>query len=111
MKLRLEKDTVKIRLSPDEKKILKVEKSIFEKLQLSEENGFSYSIQLIDHSDKCMVDFKSHSLEISVPVAMADKWLDSNQVGIKETISTDKGGEVVLFVEEDLPPRKSRERK
>jgi hypothetical protein len=37
--------------------------------------------------------------------------MDSNQVGIKETILTDEGGKIVLFVEEDLPPRKSRDKK
>lgn len=102
---------MRLRLSGDEIRTLKVEKSIIEKFQLSEENGFSYSIQLIDHSDRCLVDFKSHILEISVPVAIADKWMDSSRIGIKETIVTDHGGEIVLYVEEDLPPRKNKEKK
>lgn len=111
MKLRLDKDTVKFRLSPDEIKTLKAKKFITEKYHLSEENGFSYSIQLIDHSDRCMVNFKSHCLELNVPKAIADKWMDSNQIGIKETIVTDQGSKIVLFVEEDLPRRKNREKK
>lgn len=111
MKLRLEKDTVRLRLSPDEIRTLKFEKYIIEKFHLSEENRFSYSIKLIDHSDRCMINFKSQSMELSVPVAIADKWMDSSRIGIKETIVTDQGGEIVLYVEEDLPPRKNREKK
>lgn len=111
MKLRLEKDKVRLRLSPNEIRALKVEKFIGEKIQLSEENGFSYSIQLIDHSERCMINFKSHSLELRVPNAIADKWMDSNQIGIKEIIDTDQGGKIVLYVEEDLPPRKNKEQK
>lgn len=111
MKLRFEKEKVRLRLSPDEIRTLKVEKFIVEKFQLSGENGFSYAIQLVDHSDKCMVNFKSQGMVISVPIAISEKWMDSNQIGIKETIVTDHGGKIVLFVEEDLPPRNHREKK
>jgi hypothetical protein len=111
MKLRLDKDTVRLRLSSDEKKVLKANKSITEQFHISAESRFSYSIQVVDHPDACAVNFKSNSLEINIPKAMADKWIDSNQVGIKEKIVTDEGGKIVLFVEEDLPPRKSREKK
>jgi hypothetical protein len=111
MKLRLDKDRVRLRLTSDEKKVLKANKSITEQFHISAENQFTYSIQVVDYPDTCVVTFESNSLEIKIPNVMADKWMDSNQVGIKETIITDEGGKIVLFVEEDLPPRKSRDKK
>ena len=111
MKLRLEKETVRMRLSPDEIRKLKSEKAIVEKISVSKENGFSYSIQIVDHDETCCMDFKDNSLEISIPNALANKWMNSNQVAIKETIDTDNGDTIVLVIEVDLPPRKNKEKK
>ena len=111
MKLRLEKETVKLRLSPVEIRKLKSEKVIVEKISITKENGFSYSIQLDDHIETCRMDFKDNSLEVSIPNTLADKWMNSNQVAIKETIETDSGETIVLVIEEDLPPRKNKGKK
>lgn len=111
MKLRLEKETVKLRLSSDEIRTLQIEKYLTEEFVISRENRFNYSIHIANQSDTCLVQFNSQSLEITVPEVVADKWMNSNQVGIKETIVTIDGGKIDLFVEEDLPPRKNREKK
>lgn len=111
MKLRLEKETVRLRLSPDELRKLKSEKTIVEKISVSKENRFSYSIQIADHHETCYMDFKDNSLEVSIPNTLADKWMNSNQVAIKETIDTDSGETIVLVIEEDLPPRKNKGKK
>ena len=111
MKLRFEKGTVKVRLSLEEIDLLNSERSIIEKLYISKENGFKYSIYLVERQDNCSVDFINNSLNISVPNTIANKWMNSNQIGIKETIATDNGEAIVLIIEEDLPPRKNREKK
>ena len=49
------------------------------------------------------------SIEVIIPEFAASKWMNSNQVGIKETIVTDNGNQMTLFVEEDLP-RKRKEK-
>ncbi len=111
MKLRLEKDKVRLRLSSDELKILINEKFINEKIQLAKDNEFSYSVKIDDHSDRCMVNFKCHGMELSIPSASAEKWMNTNQVGIKETVVSKDGGKISVFVEEDLPRRSSTEKK
>jgi hypothetical protein len=111
MKLRFEKRTVKVRLSLEEIDTLNSERSIFEKLHISNDNEFSYSVQVVDHQETCSMDFDNNSLKICMPIMLVDKWKNSNQIGIKETIETDQGESVILIVEEDLPPRKNREKK
>ena len=106
MKLRLERDTVRLRLSPNEMELLKADKIVAEKISISSENEFSYSIQIDNHLNTCFIDFKNNSLKISVPNAIADKWMNSNQIGIKEMIMVENGKATNLIVEEDLPPRK-----
>jgi len=111
MKLRLEKETVRLRLSSDEIRKLKSEKTIDEIISISKENRFRYSIQIVNHHETCSMDFRNNSLEIFIPHILADKWINSKQIAIKETIYTDNGGPIVLIIEEDLPPRKNKEKK
>lgn len=108
MKLRLEKELVRLRLLPEEINLLKVKKGISEQISISKENRFHFSLSIVDHGESCIMVFEGNSLMISIPIRIANKWLDTNQVGVKETIATDDGETIVLIVEEDLPPRKNK---
>ncbi len=92
----------------DEIELLKSTKSIAEKIAISKDNYFSFSIQIVNKHDACFMNLENNSLEVSVPSVIADKWMNSNQIGIKETIRLGDGGTTNLIVEEDLPPRKNR---
>ena len=108
MKLRLEKGNIKIRLTPLEVERFYSEKFLNEKILLSGPNHFNYSIGIEDSLETCAVEFKQNSLIILVPQPKVERWINSNQVGIKETIVTDYDDEIVLTLEEDLPRRKHR---
>lgn len=108
MKLRLENNIVKIRLSPEEIAKLNLEKTISEKLQISKGNDFSYSVCIDNNIKSCTADFENNSLNVCVPSTIANKWIGSNKIGIKESIESEFGEEILLIVEEDLPPRKKR---
>jgi hypothetical protein len=111
MKLRLEKELVRLRLSPVEIDLLNSKKSISEKISISNENEFNFSINIVGQIENCMVVFNTNAMDISVPNTIANKWIGTNQIGIKEIIVTDDGGSIVLIVEEDLPPRKNKGKK
>ncbi len=108
MKLRLEKNMVRLRLSTEDIDILKSQKNIGEKISISKGNEFSFSIKLVDNRESCMMVFKTNTLDISIPNAVANKWMNTNQIGIKESIVTNDGRTIGLIVEEDLPPRKNK---
>ena len=108
MKLRLDKKTVRIRLSKEE--ILKLQNEGFleEKLSFNEDNYFSYVIEVLDDIEECELYFNEDGLQVGIPIDVSEKWINSNQVGIKETFDTEDGELITLFVEEDLPPRKNK---
>jgi len=110
MKLRLEKGIIKLRLAPAEIDKLYVEKSLEEKLYFSKSNQFKYSINIDGRLVTCTTNFQQNSLQVNIPLQQAEKWINSNQIGIKETIVTDNGSTIVLTLEEDLPPRKHKKK-
>lgn len=107
MKLRIDKKTVKIRLSKEEILELQSEGFLENHLAISEENYLSYVVEILDDIDTCDLNFSPNAIEIGIPFKVADKWIKSNQVAIKQIIDTDDGESLTLIVEEDLPPRKS----
>lgn len=110
MKLRLEKGIVKFRLASSEIEKLSSEKFLEEKIFLSDNNQFAYALSIQDSIESCAVSFGNSSLAIIIPQQKAEKWINSNQIGIKETIVTENGDNIVLTLEEDLPPRKHKKK-
>lgn len=106
MKLRFEKGIVKLRLSLEEISTLINNQLISESYYISKDNKFEYSIKIEQHLQACSISFNSDSMIVQIPQFKAEKWINSRQVGIKEIIVTDQSEEMVLIVEEDLPPRK-----
>lgn len=111
MKLRLEKGVIKIRLKPEEIEELKNENFLSEELYIKDENRFGYSVKVSEDTDICLIKFDKSGLLVIVPEEKVNNWMNSNQIGIKETIITDKGEYIVLTLEEDLPPRKFKKDK
>ncbi len=108
MKLRLDKKTVRIRLSKEEILNLQNEGFLEEKISFNEDNYFSYVVEVLDDIETCELYFNEDGLQVGIPIDVSDKWINSNQVGIKETFDTEDGELITLFVEEDLPPRKHK---
>jgi len=110
MKLRMETGSIKIRLTPTEIEAFNAYKYLDEKVGITKNNYFTYALSIDDASESCLILFEQNALNIHVPEKKVEKWLNSKQVGIKETIVTEEGNEIVLTLEEDLPPRKHKKR-
>ena len=110
MKLRIEKGNIKIRLTAAEIDQFHNDKYLNENIHISRNNHFSYSLRIDQESESCSAVFEKNSLLIHIPAKKAEKWINSNRVGIKETIITDNNDTLVLTLEEDLPPRKHKKK-
>lgn len=104
----MEKGTIKIRFTPSEIQELNLNKKLEQELYLSATNQFTYSVNVKKEIAKSNANFSQYGLLVEIPEIQADKWVNSNQVGIKETIVTENGEEIKLTLEEDLPPRKHK---
>ena len=109
MKLRLEKGSIKVRLAAEEIIQLRAENCILEQLYFSKDNKFSFSVEIKSDAEKLDVNLGVNHLEIIVPKSLADKWMSSNQVGIKEIVELNHNETMEIVVEEDLPPRKMKQ--
>jgi len=110
MKLRLEKERITIRLSPYEIETFFSQKFLEEKLAISENNHFSFALSISEEQEAISAEFKNSRLLVQVPSQKADKWINSRQIGMKETIISEFDSEIKLTLEEDLPPRKHRKK-
>ena len=110
MKLRLEKGNIKIRLTPVEIEIFHANKYLVETVFISENNQFIYKVKIDHTKEKCEALFGQNTLKLIVPEKKVESWKNSNQVGIRETIITEHKEEIMLTLEQDLPPRKHKKK-
>ena len=110
MKLRLEKEKITIRLSPSEIQLFLSSKYLEEKLILSKNNEFAFALSIKESQEAMTAQFSNGALLVHIPAHKVDKWINSGQVGLKETIKSDLGSEIQLTLEEDLPPRKFKKK-
>lgn len=105
MKFRIEKDTIKFRLTPDEIEIFKANNKLSDNIFISEGNSFEYTVKSTV-KEKASISFVSNSITAIIPQAILDDWFQSEKIGVKEDIINENGDSITLVVEEDLPPRK-----
>jgi len=97
MKFRIEKNTVKFRLSPLEIELLSSNKSLSESIKISGLNNFEYSILVVEDSDKSSLEFGGSTATARIPQSDSSKWQKSDQIGLNEIINT-SGSEIVSLI-------------
>ncbi len=107
MKLRIEKNSIRLRLSPDEIKKFFSKKELSETVYISHKNFFKYSLKITESND-FGATFEDKNLLINVPANEITEWINSKKIGIERKIIADNDMEVMLIVEEDLPKKKKR---
>ena len=106
MKLRIDQNSITIRLTPDECNTLEREKSLTQYIRLLTNNSFKYSVVISERSNAIMPVFDGNGMTINIPVEKASVWFSSQMIGIRETISTPAGDEFTVIIEEDLLPKR-----
>lgn len=108
MKLRIEKGSIKARLTEGEVKDLISQKILKEAFYFSDTCRFDFFIRIQRQTETAKVSFDDNELVISVSEAAAEKWADTKMIGIREEIQNPIGDTVNIVVEKDLPPRKKK---
>ncbi len=106
MKLRLDKNSITIRIEPDERAELFNTGSLTEQILIGQNNFFQFTVRMSDQIDIVTASFTSNQLNVLLPENEAERWLTSAQVGIRANIISSRKSMILLVVEEDLPPRK-----
>lgn len=109
MKLRTNKNSLRLRLSQSELDEFKKNGVVHEIIALSgaPPREFQYSLIQADH-ETISVSYINNHLRIYVPLNQANHWCDSMEVGFDCHISIDDNNELYVLVEKDfkcLQPR------
>jgi hypothetical protein len=106
MKLRIEKGSIKARLTEEEVAELISQKILKEEFYFSDTCRFDFLIRIQRQTETVKVSFIDTELVISVREAAAEKWSNTKMIGIREEMQNPLGEKVNIVVEKDLPPRK-----
>lgn len=106
MKLRIQGDSIRLRLTQSEVAAVGQGGAVVETTHFPNGLRMGYSLCSSDVS-AMSVDFRDQTITIALPNSMAQRWAGSNEVSLRESVTTD-AGTLALLVEKDfecLEPR------
>ncbi|MDZ7604500.1 MAG: hypothetical protein U5K79_02705 [Cyclobacteriaceae bacterium] len=106
MKLRLDKNSITIRIEPDERAELLRAGFLQDRISIDQNNFFQFTVSISNQIETVAANFTSNQLNVLLPKNQVEKWVASGQVGIRANIISHQKSMILLVVEEDLPPRK-----
>ncbi len=103
MKLRIQGNSVRLRLGPRELDRLIRQRSIEESTSFGPppSQRLTYSLQAAE-IPSAHVAFENGRLTVRLPIAQVDRWVSSDQVGIEATQPASDGAVLTILVEKDF---------
>lgn len=103
MKLRTNKNSIRLRLSQTELEKFRENGFLHEYVQIgiAPESKFSYSLISADHT-QLSVSLLNQHLRVFVPLEIAKNWTDGDDVGFESKIKLDDQQELYVLVEKDF---------
>ena len=100
MKLRIHKNSIRLRLSQQE--VDKVGQGIpiieIIEMGMGKENNFGYSLIPLDHIDEISAQYVQNNLKISFPIHKAKEWANSEMV----SVSNGSDNNLPILIEKDF---------
>ncbi len=99
MKLRIEGNSIRLRVKKSDLEKLKSDGMIGETVAFSDNLYFYYKLKTTQHLQKINGEFLQNSIQVTIPLSMAHEWIDTEQVGLEHTL--DSG--LKILIEKDFP--------
>ena len=102
MKLRCTKNSIRLRLRKSDIESLSQQQKVSDSVNFGMTTPLSYTLAI---SDTTQIEAKNinSSIYIIVPKSRANKWVNSDQVSIEETVEFDNGQTLHVLIEKDFP--------
>lgn len=108
MKLRFDKNSLRLRLKKSDMEKLRRDNSITETIPFP--NGiFSYSLTIAPEQPAVSAVVEDQSIKVFLPSATALHWMNSNEVGIYHAIPININNQLDLLIEKDFPCKEIKE--
>ena len=101
MKIRLNKNTVRLRLNKTEVDKFGSEGYLEESTALLP-TGFVYALELNKSIDSLKIEFESNRITIRVPHKLGNEWVNTERVGLENLVEGLNGNKIHLLVEKDF---------
>ena len=101
MKLRFEKNSLRLRVRKSDVAALKEQGFISESVVMPG-NSLRYELHISDVPEPG-ASFKDHTVLAIIPRNMATQWLNTDEVGIYHMIQMDNGSMLEIIIEKDFP--------
>ena len=98
MKLRIQGNSVRFRLTQTEVKNLSEGNPVYEKTEFGEVD-FGYRVRV---NREWEAQFSQGLISISVPESLVKDWADTDQVSLHFVMESDKGNDLEILVEKDF---------
>ncbi len=101
MKLRINGNSIRLRLSQTEVKQFGETEICFDTLSFGE-TQFTYQLHMAE-VDEIWAEFVNNTLSIEVPYELGEKWVqDTEMVGFNHSQNLDNGDKITILVEKDF---------
>jgi hypothetical protein len=99
MKLRLEGNSIRLRVRKSDLIKLHTEGSIKEGLIFPNSLYFNYQLITDKNAETIDAQLSTEAMTVSIPLSMATNWLNSDAVGLEHTLSSG----LFILIEKDFP--------
>lgn len=103
MKLRCTHNSIRLRLRKSDLETLKQKASISESIRFFHQATLQFTLKTDPQKEELDAQLAENEIVITLPLAMATKWINSNEVGIEENLKLDADESLHILVEKDFP--------
>jgi hypothetical protein len=103
MKLRFDKNSVRLRVRKSDLKLLSEQGFVKEAIKFGKRTTFTYQLSIDENIGEVMASLKNNILSVTLPKTMAAEWANSNRVEIEQHIVIDTNNNLLVLIEKDFP--------
>lgn len=102
--MRCVQNSIRLRLRKSEIEELGKGETIMEEVGFPGETpSLSFSLKIADEVTAILASFADHQIQITIPQALASKWINSNQVGLETFLPLKNPQQLHVLIEKDFP--------
>jgi len=103
MKLRLTKNSIRIRVRKSELSILSEKELIEESISFPTKTTFNFGLKTSVDSLNVSASMANNNLKVFIPKQIANNWIKSNEVGIETYTDLEGEDQLHILIEKDFP--------
>jgi len=103
MKLRLTKNSIRIRVRKSELSILSEKELIEESISFPTKTTFNFGLKTSVDSLNVSASMANNNLKVFIPKQIANNWINSNEVGIETYTDLEGEEQLHILIEKDFP--------